>query len=144
MLVRLTKEFPSEQEVSWPTTVEEVSSGAGMPDQGTIDMEEAHPQTSARSTTCRPVTLKDQLDGTSQSETDELIRVPNPEKVQKMVIAACRGVTLRLIYMVTLHRMQRVEMYWEAKTLGSEFPREEQCQPKPTSQIKKRRDDGEA
>ena len=96
------------------------------------------------SPTCRQErrpTLKDKLNESSQSETEEYIRIADPEKVKRKAIAAFRRVTLRLMYVATLSLMRRVERHWEARSLGSEYPQENRFQPKPKSSTQKRRDD---
>ena len=87
------------------------------------------------------LTLKQQLEESSQSEAEEFVKVQDPEKVQRKVITAFRRMFLRLTFVVTSSRMQRVERYWEAKTLGLTSPREERYQPKQKPQNTKRRDD---
>ena len=84
--------------------------------------------------------FKDQLNESSQSEAEEFIRIKDPEKVRKRVIAAYRRVILRLTFVVTSSLMQRVERHWEAQT--EQRPLEEHDQPIPKSSSKaKRRDD---
>ena len=89
----------------------------------------------------RRLSLKQRLDESSQSDTEEFIRIQDPEKVQKKVIAAYRRIALRLGFVVTSSLMQRVERYWEARSLGSTSPREERYQPKQRSSNNKRRGD---
>ena len=97
----------------------------------------SHPASQER----RQLSLKQQLDQSSQSEMEEFVKIKDPEKVQMKVIAAFRRMFLRLTFVVISSLMQRVERYWEAKSLGSEFPREELVQEKRKSSTQKRRDD---
>ena len=85
--------------------------------------------------------LKDKLNESSQSEMEEFTRIADPEKISKRAIAAFRRVTLRMIFVATLSLMRRVERYWEARSLGSDFPQEELVQEKRKSSTQKRRDD---
>jgi len=89
----------------------------------------------------RQPSLKQQLDQSSQSETEDFVKIKDPEKVEMRVIVAFRRMFLRLTFVVISTLMQRVERYWEARSLGSTSPRTDHYQPIKKAPNSKRRDD---
>jgi len=72
---------------------------------------------------------------------EEFLNIKDSGKVQMKVIAEFRRMFLRLTFVVISSLMQRVERYWEAKSLGSTSPRTDHYQPIKKAPNSKRRDD---